>query len=125
MAECRLDYQAAGAAEHMLLCKFFEILFCHDQIDGTMISAAELLARRLQTLHEKWKHKLPNLGAGTGAVGSMEDDSYLLLGISETRCNLGVCPRLQQWLGEELAREAVAAKERRKAREERALAGKK
>ena len=47
------------------------------------------------------------------------------MGTCETRGNLGVCPELQKWLGEELGREALANKERRKAREERALANKK
>ena len=51
----------------------------------------------------------------------MEDDSYLLLGTSETRGNVGVSPELQRWLGDELSKEVLASKERRKAREERAL----
>ena len=54
--------------------------------------------------------------SGAGA----EDDSYLLLGTSETRANVGVAPQLQAWLGDELSKEASASKERRKAREERA-----
>ena len=52
----------------------------------------------------------------------MEDDTHLLLGTSDTRGNVGVCPELQSWLGEQLSKEALATKERRKAREERALA---
>jgi hypothetical protein len=46
----------------------------------------------------------------------------LLLGTSETRGNIGVCPELAVWLGSELSKQALADKERRKAREERALA---
>ena len=63
-----------------------------------------------------------NLG-GTGA-SSWEDDSHLLMGTSETRGNIGICPALQQWLDEENAKEATSAKEKRKAREQRNLAAK-
>ena len=52
------------------------------------------------------------------------DETHLFLGTAETRGNVCVAPLLQNWIGEELAKEAAAAKERRKAREERALAGK-
>ena len=57
-----------------------------------------------------------------GGQASDFDESHLLLGTSETRGNLMVAPALQKWLGEQLAQEALAAKEKRKAREERALA---
>jgi hypothetical protein len=76
-------------------------------------------------IHEKWKHKMPSLSGGSGSGGGMEEDTYLLLGTHETRGNVGVCPALIAWMGEELSREALASKERRKAREERALAAKK
>ena len=35
---------------------------------------------------------------------------------------IGICPALQKWLGEENAKEATSAKEKRKAREECNLA---
>ena len=74
-------------------------------------------------IHERWKNKLPNFASGSagGKATLMDDDSHLLLGTSETRGNVGVSPELQKWLGEELSKEASASKERRKAREERAL----
>ena len=74
-------------------------------------------------IHDKWKHKLPSLSGTAG--GATEDDSFLLLGTSETRGNLGVAPHLSKWIGEQLALEGLAAKERRKAKEERTLAAKK
>ena len=125
LAEVRLEYGAAGVAEHLGLCKMFEIALVYGQLDLCVIAAFELAARRVQAIHDKWKHKLPSqsgLGA-TGATG-LDDDTHLLLGTSETRGNLGVAPELQRWLAEESSKEASAAKERRKAREERALASK-
>ena len=125
LTEVRLDYGAAGVAEHLGLCKMFEIALVYDQLDLGALASFELGARRIQAIHDKWKHKLPSqsgLGA-TGAAG-LDDDMHLLLGTSETRGNLGVSPELQRWLADESSKEALAAKERRKAREERALASK-
>ena len=125
LAEVRLDYGAAGVAEHLGLCRMFEIALVYDQLDLGALASFELGARRMQAIHDKWKHKLPaqsGLGA-TGASG-LDDDMHLLLGTSETRGNLGVAPDLQRWLADENSKEAMAAKERRKAREERALASK-
>ena len=49
---------------------------------------------------------------------------HLLLGTPESRGNLGVAPEIQRWPAGESSKEALAAKERHKAREERALAAK-
>ena len=123
MTGCRLDYSAHGTCEHLAWCKCFELALQFDQLNVCALACMELGSRRIQMCHEKWKGKLPSLGALAG--GGIDDDTYLLLGTSETRGNLGVCPALQTWIGEELHREATSAKERRKAREERALAAKK
>ncbi len=123
LSETRLDLSATGISELYGWCKFLETLVCYDQIDPTRLASVELGVRRVQMVCENWKHKLPT--SGGAATGDMFDDSHLLLGTSETRGSLCLCPALQTWLGEELAREALAHKERRKAREERALAAKK
>ena len=123
LAEVRLDYGAAGVAEHLGLCKMFEIALVYDQLDLGSLASFELGARRIQAIHDKWKHKLPSQsGLGSTGASGLDDDMHLLLGTSETRGNLGVCPALQSWLAEQSSKEASAAKERRKAREERALA---
>jgi len=124
MSDTRLDYSAGGMAEHMTLCKALEMFSVYDQLDLTKSAGCELIARRIQIIHEKWRHKLPNLNPSGSSAGG-DDDSYLLLGTSETRGNIGVCPELSIWLGSELSKQALADKERRKAREERALQVKK
>ena len=125
MSECSLDYNARDTVIHMLSCKFFEILFTLDQADGSKLVSAELLAHHLQTVHECWKHKLFNVSSGSDNGSAIEDDAFLRLGTSESWSNEGVCPALQSWLGDQLAKEALASKERRKAREKQALASKK
>ena len=112
-------------AEHLGLCKMFELALVYDQLDLGALASFELGDRRLQAIHDKWKHKLPSQsGLGATVAPGLDDDMHLLLGTSETRGNLGVSPELQRWLADESSKEASAAKERRKAREERALASK-
>eukprot|EP00929_Paragymnodinium_shiwhaense_P082172 TRINITY_DN43221_c0_g3_i1.p1 TRINITY_DN43221_c0_g3~~TRINITY_DN43221_c0_g3_i1.p1 ORF type:complete len:428 (+),score=66.73 TRINITY_DN43221_c0_g3_i1:361-1644(+) len=122
LSEVRLDMNTTGVAELMGWCKFFETAACFDQLNLSNLCAAELGARRIQMICERWKHKLASGVSASG--GSDLDDVHLILGTSETRGNLCLCPQLQTWIGEELSKEAVAAKERRKAREERNLAAK-
>ena len=123
LAEVRLDYSAQGTAEHLLLCKLIETFINYDGLKVTALAGIELIARKVQMIHERWKHKQPNFSTNNsgGKQTLMDDDSHLLLGTSETRGNVGVSPELQKWLGDELSKEASASKERRKAREERAL----
>ena len=125
MSETRLDYSASGTSEHQAWCKWIEISLCYDMLNLTALAGAELACRRLQMIHERWKHKLPSIAASLTSAGGVDDDTHLLMGIHETRGNSCVAPDLVRWLGEELSKEASANKERRKAREERALAGKK
>ena len=54
--------------------------------------------------------------------GDPYDDDHLYMGVGQTRGQLMVCPELEAFVGAELQKETAAAKERRKMREERALA---
>ena len=123
MAEMRLEYSAGGTQEHMAWCKFFDLLISYDMIDACKLASAEIGARKIQMIHDRWKRKSPSLTTGNDAKGH-DDDSHLMFGTYETRGNVGISPLLQKWLGDELGKEASASKERRKAREERAFATK-
>ena len=50
LAEVRLGYSAAGVAEHLGRCKFFEQAACYDQLNLGQLAAAGLGARRLQMI---------------------------------------------------------------------------
>jgi hypothetical protein len=123
MTEMRLEYSAGGTQEHMAWCKFFDLLISYDMIDACKLASAEIGARKIQMIHERWKHKSPNLATSSDPKGH-DDDTHLMFGTYETRGNVGISPLLQKWLGDELGKEASASKERRKAREERAFATK-
>ena len=111
-----MDYSAAGPSEHLGLCTLFEKALSFDMVDVSQLALCEVAARRIQMIHDRWKNKMPTLGQ------SSEEDFHLLLGSSPTRNNIGMAPALIKWMGEELGKEAATSKERRKAREERALA---
>ena len=98
-----------------------EIALQYDALDPGRVACLEVAPRRIQIVHERWKDKLPSLSGAAGGVKG-EEDTFLMLGTHEVRGNLGVCPALSRWMGEELSKEALLDKERRKAREERALA---
>ena len=76
----------------------------YDQLEGAELACMELVARRAQMVELKYKDRV-------------------YLGTSETRGSLVVCPSLQKNVGEQLHLVSLAAKERRKAAEERSGAG--
>ena len=84
-------------------------------VDACELASAEIGARKIQMIHERWKHKSPSLTTGADHKGQ-DDDIHLMFGTCETRDNVGISPLLQKWLGDELGKEASASKERRKAR---------
>ena len=103
----------------MTLCKALELAIVYDYIDIGRSAACELLCRKLQMIHDRWKHKLPNVNPTSS--NTADDESILLLDTHETRGNIGIAPELTAWLGGDLDKLASVDKERRKAREERAL----
>ena len=75
------------------------------------------MGRLIQLSQARWRERI----LGATETGSMDDERYLYLGMDENRGNLCISPELNEWIGAELHKEALAAKEQRKAREERAL----
>ena len=108
----RLQNTDAGVMAHETACNTLETMICYDQLDVSNIASAELMAREVQIVEEKWKDKI---------LGSDTEDRQIFLGDSRSR-GVCVCPLLQEWVAEELKKEALITKERRKAREERNLA---
>ena len=64
------------------------------------------------------KHR--DKAAGSHLEGSIEEDTHMYLGTGRTRGLLMISPELEEFASGVLSKETVAAKERRKLREERA-----
>eukprot|EP00959_Pyramimonas_sp_CCMP1952_P205633 4300270-Pyramimonas_sp.AAC.1 len=113
--------------ERALLCRILELAVCYDQVNVGELAHLEMTARRLQLLEEKvvelsFKPK-GNDKKDKDKSRVLDDrvENNLFLGAQESRGNVCVCPLLSTWIADELKAEAAVAKERRKAREERAL----
>ena len=104
-----------GVQMHDAACQMLEIMVCYDQLNAANLGCAELVARQLQLTEERWRERF----TGPDNADS-ESNLHLFLG-GATRGNLCISPALQEWISDELRKESSVAKERRKAREERAL----
>lgn len=114
---CKLQPTDAPAMEHEAWSKVLQTLMTYDQVDVTNLAGAEMICRNLQRIEERHKFKLASVDdAGEGAL--------FMGSTTGVRAGSIICPRLTEWIGSEMQKEAMVAKERRKAREERALARK-
>ena len=114
---CKFQPTDKPAQDHEMLCRILQTMVVYDQLDVSNIAAAELVARGIQRIEEQHKLKLT----------SSDDagESSLFLGsMGGSRSGTCISPKLSEWIGAEMAKEAAVAKERRKAREERALSRK-
>ena len=98
---------------HESMCRVLETACCYDQLDTANLASFELVCRQIQTTEERLKEKFT-----TGQDASV--DLFLMSG-SSSRASLCICPALSAWVATEAAKDTAVLKERRKAREERAL----
>ena len=122
LQDVRVEPNPAGESVHVALCKMLEFVINYGQFDPVRSAGIERMCRRLQIIHERWKHKLPSASSLAGIDD--QDESYLMIGSQETRGSCAVWLALTKWLGDEACEEAAAREERRKAREERIAAAK-
>ena len=111
---CKLTPTDGGVANHESWCRLIEIAECFDQVNGGALAHMEFAARQVQFVEERWKERV----VGKDEIGVSE--ASLFSGVSN-RHNLCICPALTSWIAEEMRKESSVLKERRKAREERAL----
>ena len=114
---CKLQPTDAPAMEHEAWSKVLQTMMTYDQLDVSNLASAEMVVRALQRIEEKHKFKLTSTDdAGEGAL--------FMGSTGGTRVGSIISPKLTEWIGTEMQKEALVAKERRKAREERALSRK-
>jgi len=113
MSEMRLSTTDTGVDIHETACHTLELMLCYDQYHIGNSAAAEKLARDLQMQEERYADKINGQREGS-------EEAAIFGGVG-TRGNLCICPELKAHVAEELKAITSVAKERRKAREERAL----
>ncbi len=102
--------------QHESYSRIIQNLVCYDQLDATNLSASELIVRQLQLLEEIQLHS----SAAHDSIAAEEQSLFMGASVG-SGCTI-ISPLLKTWIATEMAREASVLKERRKAREERALA---
>ena len=114
-ADAYLDDSDPGVDVHLLCCRLLEFGIVYDQVHATNLASMELVGRTLQTQEELYRDRF----APTSEHGN---DAAMLSGVMDAGGSICMAPALRDWMASEKSREAVIAKERRKAREERSLA---
>ncbi|CAK0838131.1 unnamed protein product [Prorocentrum cordatum] len=115
--EAKLSASDVGVDEHERACRMLEQMVMYDQLMVTNLACAESLCRVIQVQEGRYRGHL----AG-GAEGS--NDNHLYMGTDTVRGCVCVSPQLAEFVKTQLTQEYQISKERRKAREERALAKK-
>ena len=99
---------------HEAQCRFLGTAACYDQLDLCTIACGELVCRQRQIGEEKLADRFED--------GKDQLSDYYQMAGATHRSQLCICPALKEWCAEEARKETAVLKERRKAREERALA---
>ena len=121
MTDAKLSYADTGASEHHSCMKILATALTFDQINVTELACMELVGRRVQMIESKYKPRLLSQTPSSGASGDPFEDSHLYMGMNAIRGLVCLSPALETWIGQELSKESLVAKERRKAAEERSM----
>ena len=113
---CKLQVHDSGVAEHETYCKVLQTMLTYDQLDFSNLASAEVIARQIRLIEERHENKLVDV--------DKHGQNHLISGLDETRGGICLSPALREYVAQELTKESLIMKERRKAREERALARK-
>ena len=100
-----------------------------DQLKVTELAAFEVVARQLQLLEERvYETRRPTVptpkakaAANSAGAAASATESGCFSGSGLSKANLCIAPKLLEYVADQMKAEAAVAKERRKAREERAL----
>lgn len=115
-AALKLTEADHGVTFHESICRVLHLATTYDQLNIPELACFEALARSLQMVHWKWRERAISSGPG-----GLDDASYFFFGSDSSRGKLCIAPAMQDYITDELHKEALASKEARQAREERAL----
>ena len=110
----KLDSSSHIVVFHGTCCQMVETLLCYDQLNGSNIAVGEQMMRQIMLSEERLKDRF-------GSQAPDGFDEFHLYSGRQDRYALCIDPALSEWVAKEVSKESVVMKERRKAREERAL----
>ena len=115
-ADGKLQSSDPGVIVHEEFCRMIQTQMCYDQANSANLASSEQMMRQLMLIEEKFKDRFVG-----NSSQELSEEAHLYGGHTQ-RANVCVSPSLSEWVAEEVRKEHVVLKERRKAREERALA---
>ena len=110
-----------GIDEHLFLSEAIQQALQYDQLNICNLASFECLARRYQLWEERYAERIRSSTEGAVAAG-LAAERHLFLGGGRAKGYALVSPELERWVAKRMEEEAAVLKERRKGREERALA---
>ena len=117
-SEMKLQSTDGGVEQHDSACRLLEFATTYDQLNLGNLAWGEACMREVMVAGERYKDRA--IGSGDAQGVARLNEKNLFLG-QEQRQALCIHPGLIEYIGKEMAKEALVLKERRKAREERAL----
>ncbi|CAK0825610.1 unnamed protein product, partial [Prorocentrum cordatum] len=99
-----------------------EVALTIDQVQVCSLASFELISRRYQMWESARKDLLREVDAGSAGGDDWLNERSLFLGVKNLRSSAIAMPELEDFVARELPTRAAVLKERRKAREEAALA---
>jgi len=122
--EWELDTMSDRCRLHEFFCGVLETMVRYDQTHAPNLAVAELICRQLQYIEEQQYED--SAAAGTKKVGktdkvATDTETSIFMGTRAMHSGIYVWPEFTEWLAEQPRADATVAKERRQAREERAL----
>ncbi len=110
-----------GIDEHLFLSEVLQHALQYDQLNVCNLASFECLARRYQLWEERYAERIRASTEGAVAAG-LAAERHLFLGGGRAKGYALAAPELERWVAKRMEEEAAVLKERRKGREERALA---
>jgi hypothetical protein len=117
-SEVNLTATDESVSDHEFCARILQTAATYDQLNVSELASMELVCRRLQMCEYKHRERI----LGRGHLDELQEDAHLYMGTGETRGMLCISPSLLEYVTDEQHKEAAVMKERRKLRDERALA---
>ncbi|CAK0874488.1 unnamed protein product, partial [Prorocentrum cordatum] len=114
-AETGLSSSDQDVSIHALCCRIMHLLLTFDQLSASELACAELVCRRLQ-MAEYWRRDRIH---STSRGDELLEDARLYPGTGEARGLICIAPSLLTFVADELHKESMVLKGRRKLKEER------
>ena len=101
----------AGVSMHKSMCRLLELSVCDDHLHVELLASTEFMVRQTQEIEERWLFRVYGGASDSSSGPSLHSDTAI-------RGLLCISPEFIAWRSEEIKKNAVASRNKRKAQEE-------